>query len=145
MWYIFGLGWVTVLVSTFLISHFELFGLAQVHARLRGAKLPQPLFKTPFLYKRVRHPIYLGFLMAFWAIPEMTIGHLLFAAGSTGYILIGIWLEERDLITLFGDQYQRYRQDVRMLVPVRRRKTNAVTTASTEVPEPASGGDVSAR
>ena len=113
-------GWVLVFTSTFIINHFELFGLSQVANHLMDRQAPPARFRTPLLYKFVRHPIYLGFIIAFWAAPTMTVGHLLFASVTTIYILLGIYLEERDLIEMFGDQYREYRQRVSMLIPWRK-------------------------
>jgi protein-S-isoprenylcysteine O-methyltransferase Ste14 len=120
-WAIFWLGWTLVLLSTFLINHFELFGLQQVFARLTGREAPASEFRTPLLYRYVRHPLYLGILLSVWSVPAMTAGHLLFSAGISSYILVGIWFEERDLIAQFGVRYRRYRAEVGMLVPRRSR------------------------
>lgn len=115
-------GWGVLFVSTHLINHYELFGLSQVFQHARGTA-PQPMkFKTPGFYKLVRHPLYLGFIIAFWATPVMTVGHLLFSAGMLAYILIGIHFEERDLIRQFGDEYILYKDRVRGLVPVPKSK-----------------------
>ena len=114
---VFWLGWVVLVASTFLLSHFELFGLSQVFGRLMGNQPSKAEFRAPFFYRYVRHPIYLGILLAIWATPAMTAGHLLFSVVVTGYILIGVQLEERDLIQQFGDRYRQYRQHAAMLFP----------------------------
>jgi protein-S-isoprenylcysteine O-methyltransferase Ste14 len=113
-------GWLIVLTSTFLINHFELFGLHQVANNLAGNPMPVQRFRTPLYYKFVRHPLYLGFIIAFWAAPTMSVGHLLFAAVTAAYIVVGALLEERDLVDLFGDEYRRYKDRVSMLVPWRK-------------------------
>ncbi len=119
LWSLFGLGWLLVLLSTFLINHFELFGLQQVFARLTQRALPEAQFRTPLLYRYVRHPLYVGLLLSFWSVPVMTAGRLLFAFGFSVYILIGIAFEERDLLAQFGERYRRYCAEVGMLLPRR--------------------------
>ena len=116
---LFGLGFLLVLVSTFLINHFDLFGLRQVYLYLRGKEYTQLRFGTPVLYRHVRHPLYLGWLFAFWATPTMTIAHLVFALATTAYIFLAIQFEEKDLTDLYGDVYTRYKKTVPMIVPVR--------------------------
>lgn len=120
LWVVFGLGWGVLLLSTFLIDHFHLFGLRQVFSRNSGGTVPEAEFRTPLFYRYIRHPLYFGFILTFWSVPTMTAGHLLFSVGATGYILLGIWFEERDLVHQFGDRYRRYRNEVGMLLPWRK-------------------------
>jgi protein-S-isoprenylcysteine O-methyltransferase Ste14 len=122
LWALFFLGWAMVLVGTFLINHFDLFGLRQVYLYQRGKKYTELGFKTPFLYKVVRHPIMLGFIVAFWAAPRMTVGRLVFAIATTAYILIAIRLEERDIVSIHGTAYEEYRKQVSMLLPIPKRR-----------------------
>jgi methanethiol S-methyltransferase len=112
------LGWATVFLSTFLINHFDLFGLQQVWHNLRELRIEDPQFRTPLLYKFVRHPLYLGFIIAFWSAPVMTLGHLLFSATTTAYIFIGLLLEERDMVASFGQTYRNYQARVSMILPL---------------------------
>jgi len=117
LWGLFAAGSLMTLVSTWLIDHFELFGLRQVHAKLTGRDVPAAEFRTPLLYRHVRHPLYAGLLISLWAVPIMTAGRLLFAAGLSAYILVGIAFEERDLLQQFGERYRTYRAQVGMLFP----------------------------
>lgn len=117
MWLLFGAGWVIVLTSTFLINHFELFGLQQAWFNLRGRMAAEPQLRQPLFYRWVAHPLYSGFFLAFWATPQMSYGHLLLAGGMSLFMLIAIQFEERDLTDFFGDAYRQYRSGVGMLMP----------------------------
>jgi methanethiol S-methyltransferase len=111
-------GWTLVLLASFALDHFELFGLRQVLDAARDRDPPLPVFRTPLLYRVVRHPLYLGFFIAFWSTPTMSVGHLVFALGMTAYLFIGMHFEERDLVRTFGDEYRAYRQRVPALFPM---------------------------
>lgn len=124
LWGFFFLGWLIVLLSTFLIDHFELFGLAQVYKFFSGNEFKGSSFKMPLLYDLVRHPMMLGFVIAFWATPTMTAGHLLFSVMTTGYILVALHFEEKDLVEMHGDEYREYQKTVSMIVPLPKRKAS---------------------
>ncbi len=128
MYALFFTGFFVVLLVTFLINHFNLFGLQQVYRNFKHQEQSYPKFVKPFLYKIVRHPLYLGFIIAFWSIPQMTVGHLLFAFGATGYILVAMQLEERDLVRFHGQEYIRYQQEVSQIIPMPPKKIGEIET-----------------
>ena len=115
---VFWAGWLLVLASTFVINHFDLFGLRQVYLFQKGKQYTDLVFKKRFFYRFVRHPLLLGFMIAFWATPKMTLGHLVFATATTAYMLIAIQLEERDMANMHGDPYRQYQREVSMLIPL---------------------------
>lgn len=125
---VFFAGWGIVLLSTFMINHFDLFGLRQVWMYFRGKPYTHLKFQVPYLYKYMRHPLYLGFLIGFWVVPTMTVTHLLFAVATTGYILVAIQFEERDLVGIFGNKYREYRKRVPMLFPFGKKNPDAAVS-----------------
>jgi protein-S-isoprenylcysteine O-methyltransferase Ste14 len=127
---IFATGWILLLLATFLINHFDLFGLRQVYLHFIGQEYSGLAFRTPGLYKVVRHPIYFSWLCIFWATPRMTVAHLVFALTTTAYILIAIQWEEKDLTQIYGDAYRRYKQQVPGILPVRFSRENAGNRAA---------------
>jgi protein-S-isoprenylcysteine O-methyltransferase Ste14 len=135
---LFAFGWLILLLSTFMINHFDLFGLRQVYLQMRGVEYTPVTFVERAFYKFVRHPLYLGFVIAFWATPHMSIGHLVFSIATTGYIFVGIFLEERDLMKYHSAEYSAYRARVPMLFPtgVKRERTGATDRSPAYPPAP---------
>ena len=123
LWGLFGIGWVMIVLTSFVINHFDLFGLRQVYLHLRGIEYTPLEFKAKWIYKYIRHPLMLGWLIAFWSTPQMSAGHLVFAVGTTVYILIAIQFEERDLVRYHGEDYENYRRKVSMLFPFKKKNT----------------------
>ncbi len=123
LWGLFGLGWFVLVFASFMINHFDLFGTRQVYLHLRGEEYTPPTFKATGFYKYIRHPLMLGWLLGFWSTPQMTVGHLVFAVGTTVYILVAIQIEERDLVKFHGEAYEQYRRQVSMLLPFKKPPT----------------------
>ena len=132
LWALFALGWTLVLYSTFLINHFDLFGLRQVWLHLLGRPYTALRFGAPALYRVVRHPLYVGWFFAFWMTPTMTLAHLLFSVATTAYILLAIQFEERDLAREHGESYEEYRRAVPMLIPFARRRAQGAGLRNTQ-------------